>query len=136
MLLLVIPEIWIELHEAVDSRNVEKTTYVIEKHRTLNSLKQEISILPTAQENVEENGTHCNSSKNNSGVDQQINIEKDTSMSCAKLEEDTTENLCAEGMINQRFETYNETILHLASRLGQADIVKILLEAGANPTLK
>ena len=95
-----------------------------------------MSNLSTAQENVEKNGTHCNSSKSNSGVDQQINIEKDTSMSCEKLEEDTTENLCVQDMINQRFETYNETILHLASRLGQADIVKILLEAGANPTLK
>lgn len=135
MLLLVIPEIWIELHEAVNSRNVEKTTNVIEKHKTLNSLKQEMNILSNAQENLEGNGTHCNSSKDNSGIDQQIDIEKDTSMSCEKLE-DTTEYLCVQDMINQRFETYNETILHLASRLGQADIVKILLEAGANPTLK
>lgn len=37
-------------------------------------------------------------------------------------------------LLNQNFQ--NETILHVASRLGETEILKILLDNGANPTVK
>lgn len=135
MLRLVVPKIWIELHEAVNSGNIEKTTCIIERLKNQDSLKQELSNSAIKQDIVREMRTHCNPSESNSEFDQQANIEKDT-MSCEKIENDSTEYSCVEDVINQRFESYHETLLHLASRLGQADVVKILLEAGANPTLK
>lgn len=40
-------------------------------------------------------------------------------------------------ILNQTFHDYgDETVLHLASRLGQTDNVRTLLEAGADPTIK
>ena len=135
MLLLVVPKIWIELHETVNSGNVEKMTCIIERLNNQDSLKQELTIPSIEQESVGEMRTLCNPRENKSEFDSQINIEKET-MSSEKLEKDNRDHECIQDIINQKFESYHETLLHLASRLGTADIVKILLEAGANPTLK
>lgn len=56
--------------------------------------------------------------------------------SCDDEEQRLGKCCCVQTMLNEKFESYGETILHLASRLGQADIVKILLEAGGNPSIK
>ena len=39
-------------------------------------------------------------------------------------------------ILNEVFEDYGETVLHLASRLSQTETLRILLEAGADPTIK
>ena len=39
-------------------------------------------------------------------------------------------------VLNERFDDYGETLLHLASRLAQTRTLRMLLEAGADPTIK
>ena len=121
LLVVIIPKSWIELHEAVNSGNVEKTKNILEKLENQDSLKHE-----SDQDNVGKSGTSCTSNENNS--------EMECSEEITNKEEvrDCVEDI----LLNQSFESYNETVLHLASRLGHADIVNILLEAGGNPAVK
>ncbi|CAB3984687.1 Ankyrin repeat and zinc finger domain-containing 1, partial [Paramuricea clavata] len=133
----VIPKIWIELYEAVDSGNVEKTRNIMEEIKNQDSLKHEYHISSTVLDSVEESRTYCTSGENNSEIEgsQGINNKEDIK-DCKKLEKDNIRYECVQDILNQSFESYDETLLHLASRLGQADIVNILLEAGGNPTIK
>ena len=53
--------------------------------------------------------------------------------------EQSFDDLCVNmvDILNQTFQDYSdETVLHLASRLSQTDTLRILLEAGADPTVK
>ena len=108
-----------ELYEAVNSGDLEKTKNIIEKLQ--DSLKHEYS---TDQESVQKSKTST-STEDNSKIECSEGINN---------KQDVRE--CAGDILNQSFESYNETVLHLASRLGHADIVKTLLEAGGNPTVK
>lgn len=101
------------------------------------SLKHEYHISSTVLDSVEESRTYCTSGENNSEIEcsQGINNKEDIK-DCKKLEKDNIGYECVQDILNQSFESYDETLLHLASRLGQADIVNILLEAGGNPTVK
>ncbi len=116
LLLSVIPKIWIELYEAVNSANIEKTKNVIEKVENQDSLKHEYS---TGQDSVEESRTSCNSGKNNSEMkcNEQVNNKEDTKAG-KKAEKDNMEYQYSRDMLNLSFESYDETVLHLASRLG------------------
>ena len=124
----LVPEMWIELYETISSGNVEKTKDIIQKITLCNSLKQEYNINP-CQESVEENRDH--NADDLKVEDAHVVNNKDEIKYGDELNNDNKD------LINQRFENYsNETMLHLASRLGHADIVKILLESGGNPTVK
>jgi hypothetical protein len=122
------------LYEAVNSGNIEKTKNVIEKVENQDSLKHEYS---TSQDSVEESRTSCNSDENNSEMKCSELVNNKEDIKCGeKMEKDNIEYQYSRDIFNLSFESYDGTVLHLASRLGQADIVKILLEAGGNPTVK
>ena len=108
------------MYEAVNSGNLERTKNIIEKLQ--DSLQHEYS---TNQESVEKCKISYSSTEDNSEIEcsQGINNKQDVS--------EFTEDI-----LNQSFGSYNETVLHLSSRLGHADIVKTILEAGGNPAVK
>lgn len=131
--LSVIPQIWLELYENVSCDNVEKTINMLKKleFQSQDSLKHE-NCMPSDHANVEETRTcvqnHAEPERTLGG-----NIDFDA---CEKLEKGHQDDSIRH-LLNQRFESYShETILHLASRLGNGSMVKTLLEYGGDPTLK
>ncbi|XP_028404605.1 ankyrin repeat and zinc finger domain-containing protein 1-like [Dendronephthya gigantea] len=113
----VVPTIWIELYEAVNTENSGKTRGVIERLKD-EELKHECSVLKYTEKWSD--GTE------KSETNESSNDDEDRLSKCG----------WAQTMLNEKFESYGETILHLASRLGQPEIVKILLETGGNPSIK
>ena len=102
-----------ELYEVIRSGNVEETKRVLEeirKHDQEDDEKNDPNNFPPESDGIE-----------------------------SKMKEMMKNDLCVNmvDILNQTFQDYSdETVLHLASRLSQTDTLRILLEAGADPTVK
>lgn len=132
------------MYETVSSGNAEKTSALIEKIKN-QELEQEKSIISSKDQDYgkERRSNADNTAENNKEAERchdnaMITKSEDIGVSEEIEEGNITEDqhVRIQGMLNQRFESYSERILHVASRLGHCDIVKILLEAGADPTIR
>ena len=137
ILFSVIPEIWIELYEAVNSGNLEKARNILEKVK-IQELEADFSISPVKDQH---SNIGCNTDQNdtlecNQDSEKLKNQGETTDAKNTKKDKMEYEGVKLQHILNQCFESYGETTLHVASRLGHSNIVRILLEAGGNPTVK
>lgn len=114
-----------ELYEVIRSGNVEETKRVLEeirKHDQEDDEKNDPNNFPPESDGIE---SKMKEMMKNDCITRDI--------------EQSFDDLCVNmvDILNQTFQDYNdETVLHLASRLSQTDTLRILLEAGADPTVK
>ncbi|XP_046851771.1 ankyrin repeat and zinc finger domain-containing protein 1-like isoform X2 [Xenia sp. Carnegie-2017] len=121
-----IPAIWMELYEAVNSGKKDDTLRIL---MTCNELYNNEMVSSKDKGNlVDEKQSFTFTNKETFNVNNNKEGNEGSNFDRSLYENERND------LLNQNFQ--NETVLHVASRLGETEILKILLDNGANPTVK
>lgn len=137
-LLSAIPLVWIELYEAIGSGNVEKAKNIIEEVKKQDDERKEsiCEKLDGDERKLKDFPGDGSGTMNVSKIQDTVGTDKESKIAADMGKGVEVLHTNKQDILNQTFEDYCETALHLASRLAQTYILRCLLEAGADPTVK